>query len=161
MLRQEVKLATPGTPETRSIANALRMRLSTIDGYGLAANQLGYDSQIFAYREKPKGPFEVVLNPTIEEYDDEQFNFREGCLSIPNFWWDLDRPRRVHLRGLTLGGDPVEIEAEDKLARIFQHEIDHFNGTLVIDRIPNDELADFKLKWYRMYKYLEPVDAEV
>ena len=159
-LRTPVAPATVGAKETLKIANALRARLSTIEGYGLAANQLGFDAQIFTYREGGKGKFKTILNPTIEEYDDEMFMFHEGCLSIPNYWWDLERPRRVLLTGVDLRGEEVQIEAEDTLARIFQHEIDHFNGKLVIDRLDREALAEFKLKWYAQHHYLEKEDED-
>lgn len=154
-LRKPVATANPEDSATRAVANALRARLSTIEGYGLTANQLGFDTQVFCYRPKSRGKFVTVLNPTIVEESDDVFTFREGCLSIPNFWWDIDRPRSLCLRGIDLGGNEIEIEAEETHARILQHEIDHFNGRLVIDHLPPEQLLQFKAEWYALTGYFE------
>lgn len=147
LLRKEIKLANieDGSANTKTV-NKLCMMLGKIDGYGLAANQAGIDAQIFTFRYGTK-KFQTILNPTIEESSDEQWSFREGCLSIPGWHWYIDRPRRVMLNGYDIDGNEISVEADDTLGRIFQHEVDHFNGVLVIDKLPPEDLKEFEEKW--------------
>ncbi|MBP1775881.1 MAG: formylmethionine deformylase [candidate division NC10 bacterium] len=76
----------------------------------------------------------VVINPEIVESDGE-FAHEEGCLSIPEFREEVGRARRVLLRGLDRHGKPIEVDGEDLLARIFQHEMDHLDGLFFVDRL--------------------------
>jgi peptide deformylase len=106
-------------------------------GVGLAANQVGSPHRLFVANpsaEHDPSRLLVVINPELVETDGEQVT-EEGCLSIPDFREEVRRARRVLLRGLDRTGRPVEIEAEELLARIFQHELDHLNGMLFVDRL--------------------------
>ena len=128
-----------------NVANKLKIVLSNFSGHGLAANQIGINKRMFVY--KHDGKFVTVINPVITETSDELWNYQEGCLSIPGFWWNVDRPKKINLKGFDLKGNEIEIETTKITARIFQHEMDHINGKLVIDHIPAEELAIFKEKW--------------
>jgi peptide deformylase len=82
------------------------------------------------------GP-QTIVNPRIEASDGE-WDFDEGCLSVPGLSWTITRPKQVHLVGFDLDGNEVSIEADEYLARVFQHELDHLDGTLLIDRLDAD-----------------------
>jgi peptide deformylase len=102
-------------------------------GVGLAAPQVGLSLRLFVFDdgEETKG---AMANPVIIEATGEQSE-DEGCLSIPGLYHSTPRAMHVRIRGVDLRGEPLELEGEDLLARIFQHETDHLNGMLFIDRL--------------------------
>jgi peptide deformylase len=104
-------------------------------GVGLAANQVGVQKRLFVY-DIGDGP-KAVINPRIVESDGE-WTYEEGCLSVPGLSWDIVRPNRVHLVGLDLQGNELSIEADEYQARVFQHELDHLDGVLLVDRLDPD-----------------------
>jgi peptide deformylase len=105
-------------------------------GVGLAANQVGVQRRLFVY-DIGDGPH-AVINPRIVEASGE-WSFEEGCLSVPGLSWNIVRPNRVHLVGLDLDGNELSIEAEEYEGRVFQHEVDHLDGTLLIERLDDDQ----------------------
>ena len=105
-------------------------------GVGLAAPQIGVQRRIFTY-DVGEGPHAVV-NPEIVDASGE-WVFNEGCLSVPGLHFEITRPKLVTLRGLAVDGSKIEIEADEMLARVFQHEIDHLDGVLLLDRLEPDE----------------------
>jgi peptide deformylase len=105
-------------------------------GVGLAAPQIGVQRRIFTY-DVGEGPHAVV-NPEIVESAGE-WVFSEGCLSVPGLHFEIARPKVVTLRGIGLDGGDLETEADEMLARVFQHEIDHLDGILLLDRLEPDE----------------------
>jgi peptide deformylase len=105
-------------------------------GAGLAANQVGVQRRLFVY-DIGEGP-QVVINPRITESSGE-WAFEEGCLSVPGLSWTIIRPNQVHLVGLDLDGNEISIDAEEYQARVFQHEVDHLDGTLLIERLDEDQ----------------------
>ncbi|MDQ3317243.1 MAG: peptide deformylase [Actinomycetota bacterium] len=102
------------------------------DGVGLAANQIGRLKRIFvaAYEDEEY----VIVNPEIEERSETTEKDTEGCLSIPETRVEVERSTAVTVTGQDLSGVSVRVEAEGLLARIFQHEIDHLDGVLILDR---------------------------
>lgn len=105
-------------------------------GVGLAANQVGMSSAFFVY-DDGDGHRGFVANPVLDEMEGEQI-LDEGCLSIPGPFHVTPRALALRLRGADLDGSPLEIRAEGFLARIFQHETDHLDGRLYIDRLDDD-----------------------
>jgi peptide deformylase len=105
-------------------------------GLGLAAPQIGVQRRIFTY-DVGEGP-RTIINPEIVDTSGE-WVYNEGCLSVPGIHFEIVRPKLVTLRGLGLDGSELEIEADEVLARVFQHEIDHLNGVLLLDRLEPDE----------------------
>ena len=101
-------------------------------GVGLAAPQVGVQRRMFVY-DVGDGPG-VVVNPEIVASDGE-WSYHEGCLSIPDLAFDVVRPKEVHLRGFDLSGEAIDIEADELLARCFQHEVDHLDGILIVERL--------------------------
>jgi peptide deformylase len=107
-------------------------------GVGLAAIQVGCDKQVLVYDEKPTESnrgYGVIINPTIVETEGQIISENEGCLSVPDFRSDVKRAARVLVEGVDRDGKFLRFEAEGFLAIVLQHEIDHLNGTLFIDRI--------------------------
>lgn len=102
------------------------------EGAGLAANQIGRLKRIFVASFEDEDY--VVVNPEIEAPSETAEKEVEGCLSIPGIGVEVERPTGVTLLGQDVLGEPVRIEAEGRLARIFQHEIDHLDGILMLDR---------------------------
>lgn len=109
-------------------------------GVGLAANQVGIAMRFFVY-DDGDGHSGFVANPELSELKQED-TIDEGCLSIPGPFHPTTRSLKVRLRGLDLRGDRIDIKAEGLLARIFQHESDHLNGMLYIDRLDEDGRRD-------------------
>jgi len=145
------RIVTYGTPvlrqRTREVANLNGELQQLIDdmvetmyaapGVGLAANQVGSTHRLFVANpadDHDPSKLLVVINPEIVESDGE-FAHEEGCLSIPEFREEVGRARRVLLRGLDRHGKPIEVDGEDLLARIFQHEMDHLDGLFFVDRL--------------------------
>jgi peptide deformylase len=108
-------------------------------GVGLAANQVGVQKRLFVY-DVGDGPT-AVINPRIVESSGE-WTYEEGCLSVPGLSWDIVRPNQVHLVGLDLNGNEISIEAEEFEGRVFQHEMDHLDGKLLIERLDTDTRKD-------------------
>jgi peptide deformylase len=101
-------------------------------GVGLAGNQVGMSKRIFTY-DSGDGPHTLV-NARIVERSGE-WSYDEGCLSVPGLFFNIVRSKTVVVEGLDLDGNAVRIEADDYLARILQHEIDHLDGFLLLDRL--------------------------
>jgi peptide deformylase len=112
-------------------------------GLGLAAPQVGVQKRIFVYDLRDdRGP-QVIVNPTVSEHRGE-WVYEEGCLSVPGLSWEITRPKEVHLTGVDLDGNDVSFEADELLARLFQHELDHLEGILLIDRLDEDQRKEAK-----------------
>ena len=109
-------------------------------GVGLAGNQVGLRTACFVYDDR-EGHAGFVANPRLSEPEGEE-TLEEGCLSIPGPYHPLVRAARVRLAGADLDGEPLDIVAEGLLARIFQHETDHLNGMLYIDRLDDSGRRD-------------------
>jgi peptide deformylase len=141
-----------GSDRIRGLIKHMRETLADAPGVGLAGPQIGEPLQLtiiedkaeyqtnltpeeLAERERRPIPFHVLINPEIELLSPPDVSFFEGCLSLPGFMAMVPRARKVRVRALDEAGKPVQIEAEGWYARILQHEIDHLNGTLYIDRM--------------------------
>jgi peptide deformylase len=105
------------------------------EGAGLAATQVGVQKRLFVY-DVGDGP-QAIVNPSIVETGGEWYH-DEGCLSIPGLRLGIVRPDQVHIRGYDLDGEEVSIEADEFLGRVFQHEVDHLDGVLMVERLDDD-----------------------
>lgn len=110
-------------------------------GVGLAAPQVGVQKRFFVYDLGEGDGGQVLINPEIRESDGE-WEFTEGCLSVPGLHWDIVRPDRVHVTGVDLDGNPVDIEADGFFGRVIQHELDHLDGILLLERLDDDQRRD-------------------
>jgi peptide deformylase len=99
-------------------------------GLGLAAPQVGVQKRLFVYQLEDRDPV-TVINPVIAESRGE-WEFEEGCLSIPGLYFPIVRPKEIHLTGFDLDGQEISIEADEVEARCFQHELDHLDGRLLL-----------------------------
>ena len=108
-------------------------------GIGLAATQLGKLHRVLVYRVEPDSPVVAVVNPEIEWSGDELESAEEGCLSLKGVIVDVERPVNVRVRAQDEHGDAITIEASGLEARVLQHEIDHLDGVLILDRTSRDQ----------------------
>jgi peptide deformylase len=124
--------------ETRRLFDDMLETMYDAPGVGLAAIQVGVPKRILvadATRgDEPKNPM-VFVNPRIVWSSEEMSVYQEGCLSVPEYFEDVERPARVRVRFLDRDGEPREIEADGLLATVLQHEIDHLDGGLFIDHL--------------------------
>ena len=124
-------------------------------GVGLAAIQAGIDKQIVVFdpaADPVKKAFQVLLNPRIIEYQGVRISENEGCLSVPDFRCDVKRAERIIVEGLDGDGKSVKFEVEEMPAVILQHEIDHLNGILFIDRISPLKRQIYRRKRLKLMK---------
>jgi peptide deformylase len=108
-------------------------------GVGLAATQLGVMHRVLVYRAGPDAPFVAVVNPQLEWASDEQETAEEGCLSLPGVAVDVDRPIHVRVNARDETGQAILLEASGLEARVIQHEMDHLEGVLILDRTSKEE----------------------
>jgi peptide deformylase len=108
-------------------------------GVGLAATQVGVLNRVLVYRVQEQAGIAALINPEIEWLGDEQEIMEEGCLSLPAVHVDVERPIHVRVRAADEHGEPLMIEASGLEARVIQHEIDHLNGVLILERISRQQ----------------------
>jgi peptide deformylase len=108
-------------------------------GVGLAATQVGILHRVLVYRVHPQAPVAALVNPELEWAGREAETLEEGCLSLPGVHVQVERPVYVRVRARNEHGEPVLIEASGLEARVIQHEMDHLDGVLVLDRISRSE----------------------
>jgi peptide deformylase len=108
-------------------------------GIGLAATQLGVMHRVLIYRVDPDAPVAAIVNPVLEWSSRDAEPLEEGCLSLPNVLVDVDRPIHVRVRAQDETGEEILIEASGLEARVLQHEIDHLDGVLILDRTSRDQ----------------------
>jgi len=129
-------------------------------GIGLAAIQIGVAKRVvtmdLAKKDEPKAP-QVFINPELTWKSEEKATYEEGCLSIPEYYEEVERPTGVKVKFLDLAGKPQEIEARGLLATCLQHEIDHINGVLFIDHISKLKRDMVLKKFKKAQKRGEPV----
>jgi peptide deformylase len=129
-------------------------------GIGLAAIQIGVPQRVVALdlakKDEPKAP-QVFINPEVIWASDLQATYEEGCLSIPEYYEEVERPSAVKVKFLDLEGKPQEIEASGLFATCLQHEIDHINGVLFIDHVSKLKRDMVMKRFKKAAKRGEPV----
>ena len=141
VLRQRAAEVTEIDGRLAQLADDMVQTMYDAPGAGLAATQVGVEKRIFVY-DAGEGP-RTIINPVIEETRGE-WSFEEGCLSVPGLSWEIVRPKEVHLTGYDLDGNEVSIEADEFEARVFQHELDHLDGVLLLEHLDDDQRKDAK-----------------
>ena len=116
-------------------------RLADADGAGLAATQVGIMRRMFVFRATPGEDVDVLVNPRVVAASTERMTFLEGCLSFQTVGLAVVRPVAVQVVGQDLSGDTRQIDARGYLASLLQHEIDHLDGVLTLDRADRPERA--------------------
>lgn len=130
------------------LVERLNKAATLAEGAGVCAPQVGVATRVFSWRlERHVGH---IVNPEIVEADGAA-RAREGCLSMPNMFFDIERSKSVFISGQDILGESVSYEATGWLAKLFQHELDHLNGTLMIDRLDDEQWATFEEQWYELY----------
>jgi peptide deformylase len=115
-----------------------RLMIDSI-GVGLAATQVGVLHRLLVYRVHQQSPVSALVNPEIEWSSRDIEALEEGCLSLPNVHVDVDRSIHVRVRAQNELGEPITIEASGLEARVIQHEIDHLDGVLILDRVSRSQ----------------------
>lgn len=133
ILRRVAKPVTSVTPEVRTLTGDMIETMWKQVGIGLAAPQIGVGLRVFVM-DSGKGKARVLVNPEITDQNGVVLE-EEGCLSLPGIFADVERSKWVHVVALDGEGEPVSFEASDLQAKVIQHEMDHLNGVLFIDRL--------------------------
>jgi peptide deformylase len=161
VLRQPAKRITKIDDELRQLIREMLQTMYSKDGIGLAAPQVGVHKQLIVIDLEPDNPANpplVLINPTIKQVSKEIGVAQEGCLSIPNVYLDVKRPEVVEISYKDEHGRPQTLKANDLLGRCIQHEMDHLNGVVFVDRVDNSlTLAQELSKNGFSYQAVKPV----
>ena len=133
VLRARAAAVTDNAESLQRLVDGMLETMYEAPGVGLAAPQIGISKAIFV-ADVGEGPF-VMINPEIVELSGS-WTFDEGCLSVPGYYWPIKRPAYCKARGTDVEGNEVTYEGEELMGRVLQHEIDHLNGMLLLERLP-------------------------
>ncbi|MEA5567941.1 MULTISPECIES: peptide deformylase [unclassified Anabaena] len=161
VLRQPAKRITKIDDEIRQLIREMLQTMYSSDGIGLAAPQVGVHKQLIVIDcepDKPENPPLILINPTIKQVSRDVSMAQEGCLSIPGVYLDVKRPEVVEVAYKDENGRPQTLKATDLLGRCIQHEMDHLNGVVFVDRVENSlTLAQELSKNGFSYQAVKPV----
>jgi len=132
VLKQRAAEITEIDGRLARLADDMLTTMYDAPGLGLAAPQVGVQKRMFVY-DIGEGP-RTLINPVISESSGE-WSYDEGCLSVPGLSFEIIRPKEIHLTGVDLDGNEVSFEADELLARLFQHELDHLDGILLLEHL--------------------------
>jgi peptide deformylase len=160
VLRQQAERVAPGDIQSAEVQRLIDDMIETMheyDGAGLAANQVHVPRQIAVievaknprYPEAPEIPLTVLINPVVTPTTEEMEEGWEGCLSVPEMRGVVPRYTAVRLECLDRQGKPVDLVAKDFFARVIQHETDHLNGIVYVDRIRDMRTLSHIAEWQR------------
>ena len=134
VLRLETKPVTDIDDAVRTLVQDMIETMYEAPGVGLAANQIGVPRRIAVFDAQDELGPRVMINPEIVELSGE-WVYEEGCLSVPGHWWEITRPAFARVRAIDLDGNDVEYAGDGLLGRVLQHEVDHLDQKLLIDRL--------------------------
>ncbi len=140
VLRQPAKRIAKVDDAVRELAKEMLQTMYSSNGIGLAAPQVGINKQLLVVDsepDNPENPALVLINPQILEASQELCVVEEGCLSIPNVYLDVTRPKDIVVSYKDEQGRPQRLSTTGLLARVIQHEMDHLNGVMFVDRVDN------------------------
>jgi peptide deformylase len=151
VLRRVAEPVTGMTDELRRLIEDMFDTMYAEEGVGLAAPQVGIPQRVIVVdaREDDLQPF-ALINPEITSFSADVDRAEEGCLSIPGLREIVERPYAVSVRGLDRDGAPIEFEAAGLLARILQHEVDHLDGVLFVDRVSPLKRKLLLARWQKL-----------
>ena len=158
VLREPAKPVTEFGPSLQSLFDDMIETMVAAPGVGLAGPQVGVSLQLFVFDDGQTGPM-FIANPELLDPVGELLE-EEGCLSIPGPYHATPRHARIRCRGQALDGSPLDLVGEGLLARIFQHEFDHLQGMLYIDRLDDDGRRDVMAQLRRIEMGLAPRSEE-
>jgi peptide deformylase len=139
VLKSKASPVTDLGPELRAEVERMIGIMRDGMGVGLAATQLGVLRRLLVFQAGPDSDPTALINPSVEWASGELVVAEEGCLSLPRVSMDVERPLHARVSGLDLDGDAVVVEASGLEARVLQHELDHLDGVLILDRAPPDQ----------------------
>lgn len=140
VLRQPAKRVSKVDNDLRQLVKEMLQTMYSEDGIGLAAPQVAVNKQLIVVDTDPEDATHqplVLVNPKITRSSKDLCTGQEGCLSIPGVYLDVIRPAAIEVSFKDANGRPRKISADDLLARVIQHEMDHLNGVLFVDRVDN------------------------
>ncbi len=146
ILRKKAKSVTRFGAALEEFVQDMFQTMYEFKGIGLAAPQVGASMRLIVIDIEeidPAYPPLALVNPELSDFEGD-VNAEEGCLSFPGLQGFVSRAQKVHVKAQTPKGDPLEFVAEDWMARVLQHEIDHLNGVLFIDHVNSDELESME-----------------
>lgn len=149
VLRQPAKRVAKVDNDLRDLVRKMLQTMYSEDGIGLAAPQVGMHKQLLVVDADPENaaaPPLVLVNPKITRYSDELAKGQEGCLSIPGVYLDVIRPAAIEVSFKDETGKPRKLKVDDLVARVIQHEMDHLNGVMFVDRVENAIALNQELK---------------
>jgi peptide deformylase len=149
VLRQNAKRISTVDDSLRKLIVEMLQTMYSSDGIGLAAPQIGTHKQLIVIDcepDNPAAPPLILINPTIVSYGQSICKDLEGCLSIPGVYLDVHRPETIEVSYKDENGRPRKLKADGLLARAIQHEMDHLNGVLFVDRVENEIALTSELK---------------
>jgi peptide deformylase len=162
VLRQPAKRIAKVDDSIRQLAREMLQTMYSSNGIGLAAPQVGINKQLIVIDcepDQPENPPLVLINPQIVGYGRDLCKAEEGCLSIPNVYLDVIRPRAIEVSYKDEQGRPRKLKADGLLARAIQHEMDHLNGVMFVDRVENELALTTELKKHGFsVNAVKPVD---
>jgi len=129
------KVKDPLAPEIQKLIPAMIDLMKSSNGMGIAANQVGKSIRLCIIEEKEEEKMHILINPTITTFSKTKITMEEGCISFPGEFFPISRSEKVQVRSLDETGESVKIKATGLLARALQHEIDHLDGIVFIERI--------------------------
>lgn len=133
ILRKKAEsVKNPKSPETKKLIADMVIAMKKVSGIGLAAPQVGHSLRLFTTNMENK--IYAFINPEIKDISTDKIPFEEGCLSVENVWGSVERPKKLTIKAIDENGKPIKIRAKGLLARVIQHEMDHLNGVLFIDK---------------------------
>ena len=138
VLRQKTADVTDIDGKLHKLVNDMFVTMYEAPGIGLAAPQVGVQKRFFVYDLGDEVGQQVLINPVITGSDGE-WTYDEGCLSVPGQYFEITRPKQIEVSGRDLDGNEVAFEADELLARLIQHELDHLDGVLLLDHLDDDQ----------------------
>jgi peptide deformylase len=147
VLRTRALAVTQFDGQLREQADRMRELMDGALGVGLAATQVGIVERLLVYRVEHDSPIVALINPDIVWRGKELEIGEEGCLSIPGIHVEVERNVHVRVNAVDETGAPLEVEASGLEARVLQHEIDHLDGVLMIDRTTREQRRDAMREW--------------
>ncbi len=149
ILRKKAEKITDFNEELEKLAKNMAETMYKAPGIGLAAPQVGVSKRLFVAdisTQEKKDKLYILVNPEIIEFSEDKDKMEEGCLSIPNVYENVIRPIGIKIKAQNLKGEDFTLTVEGLLARCFQHELDHLNGILFVDRVSGFKKSILKSK---------------
>jgi peptide deformylase len=139
VLRKKAKPVKNFDDKLKELVRDMIKIMNESNGIGLAAPQVGISKRVIVVQPYKEISAIALINPNIKPAGKEISTYQEGCLSVPGGQADIDRPAKVHVKAQTVDGEEIEFEADELLARVLQHEVDHLKGILFIDYLSESQ----------------------